>query len=85
MNKSKALALVFGVVVFLSAMTVNSAQFNYYLISPARISGTDPRPAPGKISGMPPKEAPACPPGANGISKYFNSLVNSGAYALAAF
>lgn len=84
MNKVKALGLVFGVVVFLSAMSVNSAQFNYYFVDPAHISGTDPRPPSPTISGMGSKGL-LNQPGSNGLDKYFNSLVKSGAYALAAF
>lgn len=84
MNRIKALGLVFGVVVFLSAMSINSAKFNYYFVDPAHISGTDPRPPSPTISGMGSKGA-LNQPGQNGLSRYFNSLVAGGAYALAAF
>ena len=83
MKKIKAAFLVFGVVIFLSTMTINSARFNYYFVDPAHISGTDPRPSPGTISGVT-KNAPA-QPGTNGLCRYFGALASAGVFNLAAF
>ena len=94
MNKSKALALVFGVVMFLSAMSVGIPKLNYYFVSPAAVAqNTNCLVNAGCLASIHPAK-PADnylhhfygqppKPGTNGLAQYLNALAQSGALALA--
>lgn len=94
MNKSKALALVFGVVMFLSVMSVGIPKLNYYFVSPAKVAqNTNCLVNAGCLASIHPAQpgdnylshfyGQPVKPGTNGLAQYFNDLVKSGKLALA--